>query len=139
MKIKDIISEDRKGDLPVGAAENSTGIIRFRDKGGYDRTNHLNRVWMATACHDGKTDQALSKEVMDPASWVEKYNTAHPYTREEHNMIQGALKTIGAESDQLVPHGKSEEHHETHKHSPHRNPGPIVLKRKGVEIASKKK
>ena len=127
MKIKDIISEDRKGPLPDGAAENSTGITRFRDKGGYDRTNHLNRVWMAAAMHDGKTDKPLSKKQMNPASWIEKYNTAHPYTQEEHNMVQGALKTIGAESDELVPFGKSAEHHEIHKTSPHRQPGPITL------------
>jgi hypothetical protein len=130
MKIIEIITEDRKGDLPKGSSENSTGITRFRDKGGYDRTNHLNRVWMATACHDGKTDEALPEETMDPASWIEKYNTAHPYTEQEHNMVHGALKTIGAEYDDLVPFSKSSEHKEVHKTSPHRNPGPIVLNRK---------
>ena len=131
MKINEVILEARaKGDLPDGARENSIGITTFRDKGGYDRTNHLNRVWMATACHDGKTDKALDKDVMDPASWVEKYNTAHPYTEAEHNMIQGALKTIGADSEILVPFSKSSESSDTHKVSPHRKVGPIALNKK---------
>jgi hypothetical protein len=130
MKITEIINEDRKGDLPHGTEEHSTSITRFRDNGGYDRANHLNRVMMATACHDGKTKDALSADQMDPASWVEKYNTAHPYTEEEYNMVQGALKTIGAEWDNPVPFSKSIEHHDVHKTSPSRNPGPIALKKK---------
>jgi hypothetical protein len=130
MKITEVIIEDRKGNLPRGVADASTGITRMRDNGGYDRANHLNRVMMAAGCHDGHTDNALTADQMDPASWVEKYNTAHPYTKEEHNMIHGALKTIGAEYDQPVPFSKSSEHIEVHKTSPHRNPGPIVLNRK---------
>ena len=130
MKITEIITEDRKGDLPRDVADASNGITRMRDVGGYDRTNHLNRIMMATACHDGQTDKALSKDQMDPASWIEKYNTAHPYTREEHNMIHGALKTIGAEYDDLVPFSKSAEHHEVHTTSPHRKVGPIALNKK---------
>jgi hypothetical protein len=108
MKIKDIISEDRKGKLPPGAAENSRSITRFRDNGGYDRTNHLNRVMMAAACHDGKTDLALSAETVDPASWVEKYNTAHPYTEQEHNMLHHAYKAIGVEINDAVSHPNKE-------------------------------
>jgi hypothetical protein len=102
----------------------------MRDNGGYDRANHLNRVMMAAACHDGQTENALSTDQMDPASWVEKYNTAHPYTKEEHNMVHGALKTVGAEYDDPVPFSKSTEHKEVHKTSPHRTVGPIALNRK---------
>ena len=130
MKIIEIINEDRKGELPHGTKEHSLSITRFRDKGGYDRTNHLNRVMMAAACHDGRTKEPLAADQMDPASWVEKYNTAHPYTEAEHNMVHGALKTIGAEYDDPVPFSKSVEHDEIHRTSPHRNPGPITLKKK---------
>jgi hypothetical protein len=130
MKIAEIINEDRKGDLPRDVADASPGITRMRDKGGYDRANHLNRVMIAAGCHNGKTDEALPEETMDPASWIEKYNTAHPYTKEEHNMVHGALKTIGAEYDDPVPFSKSSEHKEVHKTSPHRTVGPIALNRK---------
>jgi hypothetical protein len=94
------------------------GAHIMRDNGGYDRTNHLNRVMMAAACHDGKSKKAIPRDQMDPASWVEKYNTAHPYTKEEDNMIHGAMKTIGAESHHVVSDHRSIEHPEVHKISP---------------------
>jgi hypothetical protein len=130
MKINEIVTEDRKGKLPKTAKEASRGIIRMRDQGGYDRGNHLNRIMMAAACHDGQTENALARDQMDPASWIDKYNTAHPYTKEEHNMMYGALKTVGSESDSPVPYSKSTENKEVHKTSPHRNPGPVALNRK---------
>ena len=39
---------------------------------------------------------------MDPASWIEKYNTGHPYTQEEYNMLKGALRTVGSEEHDLI-------------------------------------
>ena len=116
MRAQEFISEDRKGIIPGGADNAMTGAHRMRDNGGYDRTNHLNRVMMAAACHDGKTKNAVKD--MDPASWVEKYNTAHPYTAEEDNMIHGALKTIGADYHDVVSDRRSLEMPDTHKTSP---------------------
>ena len=116
MRAQEFISEDRKGTIPGGADNAMTGAHRMRDNGGYDRTNHLNRVMMAAACHDGKTKNAVKD--MDAASWVEKYNTAHPYTAEEDNMIHGALKTIGADYHDVVSDRRSLEMPDTHKTSP---------------------
>jgi hypothetical protein len=116
MRAQEFISEDRKGKIPGGADNAMPGAHRMRDNGGYDRTNHLNRIMMAAACHDGKTKNAVKD--MDPASWVEKYNTAHPYTKEEDNMIHGAMKTIGAESHHVVSDHRSIETPDTHKVSP---------------------
>ena len=93
----------------------SRGTHKTRDVGGYDRTNHLNRMMMATAMADGKSKKAVD---MDAASWVEKYNTAHPYTEEEHNMLHQAMATIPTEHKQVVPFSKSQEMHDTHKVSP---------------------
>jgi hypothetical protein len=125
MKITEIIAEDI-GKISDPHASASQGITRFRDD-GLDRTYHLNRVMMAAAMHDGKSTNPVK---MDAASWAEKYNTAHPYTDEEHNMIQGALKTIGGDSSEIVPRGKSEELDHVNSASPVRNPGPISLKKK---------
>jgi hypothetical protein len=118
VRAQEFISEDRKGKIPGGHDNAMPGALRMRDNGGYDRTNHLNRVMMAAACHDGKTKNAVSKDKMDPASWVEKYNTAHPYTEEENNMIHGALKTIGADHHEVIGDRRSLEHPDTHKVSP---------------------
>lgn len=85
----------------------------FRDD-GVDRAYNLNRVMMAAAMHDGRSKNAVS---MDKASWADKYNTAHPYTEEENNMIQGALKTVGAKHHGIVL-DRSQESEDTHKTSP---------------------
>ena len=96
-------------------AAGTGGSIISRDKGGYDRTYHLNRIMMATAMADGKSTKAVN---MDPASPVEKHNSIHPYTDEEHNMVQAALKTIPSEQHKMGKRGKSEEPKDTHKVSP---------------------
>ena len=116
MRAQEFVSEDRKGAIPGGADNAMTGAHRMRDSGGYDRANHLNRVMMAAACHDGKTKNAVKD--MDAASWVEKYNTAHPYTKEEDNMIHGALKTIGADHHDVISDHRSLEMPDTYRVSP---------------------
>ena len=118
MKASEFVVEDRKGEIPGSHDNAMPGVHRMRDNGGYDRTNHLNRMMMAAACHDGKTKNAVSRDQMDPASWVEKYNTAHPYTKEEDNMIHGAMKTIGSDAHHVISDHRSIEHPEVHRVSP---------------------
>jgi hypothetical protein len=118
MRANEFVAEDRKGKIPGGYDNAMPGAHCMRDNGGYDRLNHLNRMMMAAACHDGKSKKSVPTDKMDPASWVEKYNTAHPYTQEENNMIHGAMKTIGAESHHVVSDHRSIETPDTHKISP---------------------
>ena len=118
MRAVEFIKEDRKGEIPGGHDNAMTGAHVIRDNGGYDRTNHMNRMMMAAAMHDGKSKKAIPKDKMDPASWVEKYNTAHPYTKEEDNMVLGAMKTLGADHHQLISDHRSLEPEGTHKTSP---------------------
>ena len=118
MRATEFIVEDRKGEIPGGHDSAMPGAWRVRDNGGYDRTNHMNRMMMAMAMHDGKTNKPIPRDQMDPASWVEKYNTAHPYTKEEDNMLQGAIKTIGSDAKHHVTDHRSLETPETHKVSP---------------------
>jgi hypothetical protein len=96
-------------------ASSTGGSTIARDVGGYDRVYHMNRLGMAMAMSDGKNTKAVK---MDVASPVEKFNSYHPYTDEEHNMIQSALKTIPSESHKMAKRGKSSEPEDTHKHSP---------------------
>ena len=98
--------------------ENATstgGSVIARDVGGYDRVYHMNRLWMAMAMADGKSTKAVK---MDVASPTEKFNSIHPYTDEEHKMVQSALNTIPSESHKMAKRGKSEEPKDTHKTSP---------------------
>jgi hypothetical protein len=91
------------------------GVRKSRDKGGYDRTNHMNRLWMATAMADGKSKKPVD---MDGYSWVEKYNTQHPYTEEEYNMFRQAEATVPTDGKEVTPWSKSFEPKDTHKASP---------------------
>jgi hypothetical protein len=125
MKINEVIIEGRDGKKPAHSPQD-TGEWRFRDKGGYDRTYNLNRIMMAAAMADGKSTKPVD---MDQASWVEKYNTARPYTEVEHNMMKSAFKTVDSEFQHTESDHKSREPHDTHKVSPVTNPGPVKRKK----------
>jgi len=118
VRAKEFIAEEKEGKLhPEHEAVMQT-TRTIRDNGGYDRISHLNRVMIAAAMHNGKTKKAIPRDQMDPNSWVEKYNTAHPYTKEEDNMIVGAMKTLGADHKHLISDHRSLEPEGTHKVSP---------------------
>lgn len=118
MKIKDILAEN--GATPSGKvhpehAAAGGRVTKSRDQGGYDRVYHQNRIMMAAAMADGKS----KKKVDAPAeSWVEKYNTHHPYTDEEYNMILSAHKTIPSNFKVIVSDKRSKESDDVHRHSP---------------------
>jgi hypothetical protein len=92
----------------------STGVYKARDVGGYDRIYHMNRLWMAMAMADGMSQDAVD---MDNASFVEKYNSVHPYTEEEYNMFIAATKTIPTDRKDVIPYSKSQEPTDTNKTS----------------------
>lgn len=126
MKIKDIIVEGEGTIHPHHLAVQGH-VDKVRDVGGYDRVYHMNRLMMAMAMADGKSTKPVD---MDASSWVEKYNTTHPYTDEEHNMVKSAMATIPTDHKPVSKERKSREPDDTHKVSPHSNPGPITLKKK---------
>jgi len=115
MKINEVISEAKVTKRTKHQDDPSQGAVRLRDKGGYDRTYHMNRIMMAAACADGKSTKAVDS----PAeTWFEKYNTAHPYTKEEENMLKSAMKTVPTDGKFVSKWGKSKEHDDTHRVSP---------------------
>lgn len=115
MRAREFLNEETVGKLPKRAEQASQEIIKMRDVGGYDRTNWLNRAMMAAACADGKDTKKLD---MDAYSWAEKYNTAHPYTEEEHRMMKQVLATVPTDSQTLVPWSNSEEMPKVNRVSP---------------------
>lgn len=94
------------------------GATKMRDIGGYDRTYHLNRIWMATAMADGSSKKAID---MDSSSFIEKYNVAFPYTDIEHMMVLQAMATIPTDSKELAKRSKSKEPDDTNAVSPVNN------------------
>ena len=124
MKINEIINENTRPNPAKEVTTSSTGEWLFRDE-GVDRVYNLNRVMMAAAMHDGKSEKSVE---MDKASWVEKYNVARPYTEHEHKMMKGALKTVGADSHHSISDHRSREQDDTNKVSPTGRTGPVKRK-----------
>lgn len=115
MRANEFISESRKiAKLTKRQGQSGRGAQKFRDPGGYDRTYELNRIMMATACSDGTNPLNIDAE-----SWSGRYNTAHPYTQLEADMLKQAYNAVGSEAHDLV-HGdnRSLELDSTNKVSP---------------------
>jgi hypothetical protein len=83
------------------------GVTRARDVGGYDRVYHMNRLMMAMAMADGVGTGKIDGVNVD--TWFEKYNTIHPMTQEEDNMVRAAMKTIPTDGKHISSFGKSKE------------------------------
>lgn len=111
---------------PDHEAAHTGDIFRARDVGGYDRVYHMNRLMMAMAKADGKSTKAVDSP---DETWFQKYNTLHPYTKEESNMVGAAMKTVPTDGKMVSHDNKSREPGDVNRTSPHRNPGAITRKR----------
>jgi hypothetical protein len=115
MRAQEFLTEKRTGKIGHRRQAATRGLTKFRDFGGYDRTYELNRVMMAVATADG-TGAPLN---LDSESWAGRYNTAHPYTDEEANMLKQALRATGSETHDLnAGDNNSQEVESTNKKSP---------------------
>jgi hypothetical protein len=116
MKLRELFREGKVTDVhPDHDAVHQGGVSRSRDVGGYDRVYHMNRLMMAMAMANGKDTKAVDSP---ESTWVEKFNTHHPYTKEEHNMIHSAFKTVPTDKEEISPWEKSEEPKDTNIVSP---------------------
>lgn len=93
MKIKEIVSEDKVGNVPKRFQNATVGLDKFRDEKFADRVYELNRVMMAVAASDGVNP--LSPEI-DAESWAGRNNIAIPYTEIEQKMLTQAFGAVGS-------------------------------------------
>jgi hypothetical protein len=113
MRAKEFVNEAVNGKLGKRYDRASTGINTF-GRSNYDNTYDLHRVMMAVAMTDGKIEPKL-----DQQSWAAKYNTAHPYTYEEQEMLELAYKAAGIPYKDLNQGDMdSKELNDTQKQSP---------------------
>jgi len=107
MRARDFVKEGKTTELHPDHASVGKGVTRARDVGGYDRIYHMNRMMMAMAMADGKGTGKIDGVNID--TWFEKYNTLHPMTKEEDNMIRAAMRTIPTDGKHVNKFGKSVE------------------------------
>jgi hypothetical protein len=96
MRAREFVGESKAKAISKRNSQATRGLNKFRDPNGYDRIYELNRVMMAVAATDGEIDPLVSQE-----SWSGRFNTAHPYTKEEQKMLEKAYKAIGSEHHDL--------------------------------------
>ena len=116
MRAHEFIVEGIDGNADISKHDRyaTRGLNIYADGEKWNTDYTLNRIMMATACTDGTT-----MPDMDMKSWIGKHKSAHPYTKEEQEMLKMAYKAAGARWDDLN-HGdmSSEELPDTNKQSP---------------------
>jgi hypothetical protein len=86
-----VLSETTDAKISKRQQFSTRGLNIFSKKiDSYDRLYDLNRLMMAVASSDG-----INPIEMNAESWVGKHNTAHPYTKEEQDMLKLAYKAAG--------------------------------------------
>ena len=91
MRANEFVSESKVGKISKRQQHATRGLNIFSKKiDSYDRLYDLNRLMMAVASSDG-----VNAIEMPAESWVGKHNTAHPYTKEEQDMLKLAYRAAG--------------------------------------------
>lgn len=91
MKVSEIITEASEKKITKRQQYPTKGLNTFRDKEMANSDYTLYRLGMAVAGTDGKIPPDMKAK-----SWVGKNRTAHPYTKEEQEMLKLAYKAAGA-------------------------------------------
>lgn len=92
MKIQEIISESKsRAKLTKRQQQSMPGANTYHDSVRANSDYVAYRLGMAVASTDGKTTPEIDKE-----SWIGKEKSAHPYTKEEQEMLKQAYKAAGA-------------------------------------------
>ena len=95
MRALEFVQESR-GKISKRQQNASVGLDLFFDPSRTDSTYTLNRVMMAVAATDGTFVPEMNDE-----SWIGKDRSAHPYTKQEQQMLVKAFKAAGAEYKDL--------------------------------------
>ena len=90
MRAREFVVE-RKGKISQRQQSGTVGLHLFGDGERMGSNYTLNRLMMAVAMTDGVTEPD-----MDETSWIGKSKSAHPYTKQEADMLKMAYKTVGA-------------------------------------------
>ena len=115
MRAQEFLIEKQTGKISKRQQQSTRGLHIFsKSIDTHDRMYELNRLMMAVASSDG-----VHPIEIDSESWAGKHNTAHPYTKEEQDMLKLAYKAANLEYKDLNNGNiDSEELESTHTTSP---------------------
>lgn len=90
MRAREFVTE-QKGKITQRQQSGTVGLHLFGDAERISSTYTLNRLMMAAASTDGTFVPNVDQE-----SWIGKMRSAHPYTKQEVEMLKQAYKAVGA-------------------------------------------
>jgi hypothetical protein len=90
MRAREFVVE-RKGKITKRQQFGTVGLHLFGDSSRISSTYTLNRLMMAAAMTDGTVEPDLDEE-----SWIGKQRSAHPYTKQEADILKMAYRAVGA-------------------------------------------
>ena len=96
MRAREFIPEAKNAKLSDRKRFPTRGLNLYSDGDHWNSDYTMHRVMMALASTDGTFVPDLN-----PLSWVGKHKTAHPYTKEEQDMLKMAYKAAGADYHDL--------------------------------------
>jgi hypothetical protein len=96
MRAREFVAESDNAKISQRRQSGTRGLNTFGDGERRHSDYTLNRVMMAVASTDGTFVPEL-----DQKSWFGKDKTAHPYTKEEQDMLKMAYKAAGADYQDL--------------------------------------
>lgn len=90
MRAKEFIKESKKGVMPSFQQNPSKGLNVIWDGPHWMSDYKAYRFGMALGLCDG-----LNIPDVDAESWIGRWKTVHPYSKEEQEMIDLAAKAVG--------------------------------------------
>jgi hypothetical protein len=90
MRAREFVTEE-KGKITKRQQWGTVGLHLFGDASRVSSTYTLNRLMMAAAATDGTFEPDMDEE-----SWAGKMKTAHPYTKQEADILKMAYRAAGA-------------------------------------------
>ena len=87
MRAKEFINEATAGKITRRQQQSTKGINKFTDAERWNGDYKLYRLGLALACTDGEIIPDVDYE-----TWIGRWKSAHPYTKEEQDMLKVAYK-----------------------------------------------
>ncbi len=91
MRAKEFITEVTQDKITKRQDQSTVGLHTYTDAEHWNSDYVAYRLGMAAACTDGKFRPEIAAK-----SWIGKSKSAHPYSKEDSEILKQAYKAVGA-------------------------------------------